>query len=534
MSPLFQIEKAISQNNYKLAINILEKKLLSETANDLYFYLLGKCYLQIKNYESSYNNFQKAVAINPYGAYKNEIYSIALNELAISGFIKSGRKKIILDMYDRESVHARALYPFADTYFIDNINKCDKPDYFIVANWLSPSHPVYEQIDTLQCPVVSMIVDRVIHSEEHIRANLIYSDIVFVMENYSVNLYEKQGFKNVFYLPCAGSVGYDPLIYPKLNLEKIYDVIFLGNTSNSPIYTKRRKILDKLEKLKYKYNILVKEVSNYDEYWILMNQSKIILDHTIDSQGLNYRMFQALGIETLCMVEENSMVSELYNDQEIVMYNENNFESLIEYHLKNDLERKTIAHNGYLKTINNYTHADMFKLVLDQLDKNRYILPSQKSDYTGQRLLLNKGITKHYQNKHSEALELFYQLDESIEKSNNIMVQLINICIKENQDLDKEIKDIFLNYPDDLIINFNYYLYLKFIKEITISDFAYILNLKSEYAGLIFLPVKNKYFYDNFKFGQGEIIFKYGIDSKDYIYQFNLLAKEFYSNFSYC
>lgn len=532
MSSLFQIEKIISQNNYRLAINILEKKTSEEQNNHLYFYLLGNCYYQIKEFQKAYFNIQKAVNIQPYGIYKNIPYSKLLNELAVSGLVDTGRKKIILDSYDKESVHAIALYPLADVYFLDNMDVCMNPDYFIVPNWLSPYHPLYEKIESLNIPVVSMIVDRIIHAEEHVRANLIYSDIIFVMENYAVELYKRQGFTNVVYVPCAGSVGYDPLAYPKLGYEKTYDVVFLGNISASPIYTKRRKMLDKLESLKEKYNIVIKSVTDYEEYWNITNKAKIIIDHTIDSKGLNFRMFQAMGTGVLCFVEENDMVAELYeNNKDLVMYNLDNLESLLDYYLSNPEQREAIAANGNLKTINNCTHYHMFKMVIDKLEENNFVYPTQKKSYGLETFNLYKGVAKHYQNKFIEALEIFKKLNNSSEKSNNIMVQLIKLEESENINNQKEIDEIFNTYNNNLIITFNYILYLKYIKK----DSTYIKIIKElldnignydSSTGLIFLPVADKKFTDNFKFKQGDIIFKYGIDSKEYIKELHNIIKE--------
>ena len=56
-----------------------------------------------------------------------------------------------------------------------------------------------------------------------------------------------------------------------------------------------------------------------------MNQARIVIDATIDSKAINYRMFQAMGIGTLCFAEDdNHLVKELYNEDEIVFYNPEN------------------------------------------------------------------------------------------------------------------------------------------------------------------------------------------------------------------
>lgn len=532
MSSLYTIEKIINQKNYRLAINIIEKKITVEP-DPLYYYLLGTCYFNINDFQKAYENIKKAVDINPYGSYKNQVFSQLLNEIATSKQVKTDRKKIIIDINDRNSVHSISLYPIADVYFIDNMHLCNDPDYFLVCNWLSPYHPFYEKMETLNYPVISLIVDRLFHAEEHIKSNLIYSDIVVCMENYATDIFKKQGFSNVIYYPCAGSVGYDPLAYPDLNLEKKYDVVFLGNVSDSLMYKKRRMMLDKLESLKDKYKIIIKPVSDYNEYWNLTNSAKIIIDHTIDSRALNYRMFQALGIGSLCFVEENDMVSELYKDKEdIVLYNLENLEFLIDYYINNDDEREKIAKHGQFKTLNYYTHYHMMKGVLEKIESEDFKFPSQKKNFSLEKFLLYKGVTKYYQNKYEEALDIFKLINktEDAEIVNNIMVQLIKITESKNVDYSNKINEIYTKYKDYLLISLNYMLYLKYVKNINNKLIDSIETMKST-KGLLFLPNNDPKFVENYKVKHGKIIFEYGIDSNEYEHKYYDLIKDIFLDY---
>ncbi|MBC7472734.1 MAG: glycosyltransferase [Candidatus Sericytochromatia bacterium] len=528
MTSISKIEKIISQNNHRLALNILKSKIEQEPNNDLYYFILAKSYLYFKEYQQAFINFEKAVNINPYGFYntngQKQIYSLSLNQLSISGLVKTNRKKVIIETYDDLAVHPIGIYPLADCMTLNNINPDIKPDYYIIPNWLSPSHPILNTLDKFDYPVVSMIVDRLTYAEEHIKANLIYSDIIVCMENYAIDIYKNLGFKNVIYIPGAASIGFDPLSYPKLNLEKIYDVLFIGNINSPWVYKQRNKILKKLDSLKNKYNILITNVDDFNSYWTLMNQSKIIIDATIDSNALNYRMFQTMGIEALCFVEDdNTMVTELYKDKEdLVLYNIDNLDYLINYYLQNKEEYNRIAKNGYLKTINNYTHYHFLKHLMDKLALIDDF-SSQKKNFNQKKISMYKGVTSHYQNKHLQAIEFFSQLPEDHQALNNIFVEKICLFEKNNsEDLKHEITSIFTKNKDSFIISFNYICYLFYIQH----NYDYCLDLINTILntaqtgintlGLYYIPQIEQNIYEYFKYRHGEIIFSYGIESNNY------------------
>ncbi|MEK7432162.1 MAG: glycosyltransferase [Cyanobacteriota bacterium] len=537
-----KIEYLIDQQKFNLIINILNHE---QEKNDLSYYFLAKCYLLQENYLLAYENIQKAVNISPYGFYKNDIFSVLLNELSTCGKIETNRQKIIIDSYDKFSTHARAIYPFADCITLSELEKLNylKADYFIIPNWLSPSHPIYEKIEELNIPVISMIVDRIIHAEEHIKPNLIYADLIVCMENYAVELYKKQGFENVIYIPCAGSVGYDPYIYPPIKTEKKYDLVFLGNIKSNYtnyIYNNRKKILDKLEELQNKYNILIKSTPSYNEYVTLTSEARICLDSTIDSKALNYRVFQAMGMGVLCFSEDdNDMVKELYTDKkDLVLYNTDNLEILINYYLNNQEESNKIAKNGQIKTTQNYTHYHFIKQVIDEANKMD-LKKSQKKNLSQNTISMYKGIMYYYKKDYIKAISYFEKIinNNNNEKNNNIFVQ--KLCLYEenkSQELEFEINNIFKNNENNVLIAFNYYIFLFFIKKE--PDKNLIANIKSkleskqfDYTGLIFLPKNQPDFELFYKLNHGEIIFEHGINSEIFINNFYLLLLKIIETF---
>jgi hypothetical protein len=348
------------------------------------------------------------------------------------------------------------------------------------------------------------------------------------MEDYAVDLYKKQGFENVIYVSGAGSIGYDPYIYPPIHLEKKYDLVFMGNISSpisSYVYKKRTKIINILEKLKSKFNILIIPTPSYNDYITITAQAKISLDCTIDSGALNYRMFQTMGMGTLCFAEDdNSMVTELYNNEEdLILYNEDNLEYLIEKYINNNELSNKIAKQGQKKTLNNYTHYHFMKKVFDEVEKLD-LKSSQKRKLSNNCFNMYSGVIKHYKEKYEESIAFFDKIEEkSPEQMNNILVEKIYLYEKEASELLRdEIECIFDEYKNNLVVIFNYISFKKFItRENTdnlISIFFTLLdNNKNthDFSGLVYLPKESKELY-YFKYHHGELIFKYGINTKEY------------------
>lgn len=526
---LKKIQLTFEAKNYKLAISIIEKKLEEEPNNPLYYYLLGKCYLFLDNIPKAFILIEKAVFLNPYGSYKNDFFGEVLNKISVENGFRKELPNILIDSIPN-SVHSRALYPLANVYFPEDIGKV-KVDYILVPNWLSPYNTTIENLDEIDIPVVSMIVDRLIHAEEHLKGNYICSDLIITMENYSPEIYKKIGFENVIYVPCAGSVGYEPTSYPNLNLEKTYDVVFLGNIDDKYMYHKRNRIIKKLLSLSNKYKILVKPCGSYDEYWNLMNSSKICLDVTIDSKALNYRMFQAMGIGSLCFAEDdNDMVTELYNDKEdLVLYNEDNLDYLIDYYLKNEEERNRIALNGMKKTIEKYTHYHFMKMAIDEI-KNFKIQKSQKNTLSLEKIKLYKSVMFYFQNKYLKALEsLDFVSNENSEKINNEMVIKMRLYeLNKNELYLSQISYLYNKNSQNIVSIFNKLIFDKYILNLDIKELknTFLSNLSnksfSNKEGLVYIPQKQKEeLYDYFKYEQGQIVFEYGLDTE--LYYSNLL-----------
>lgn len=208
-----------------------------------------------------------------------------------------------------------------------------------------------------------------------------YFDIIFVNDAGHARNWKKMGANKVIVLPIS---AYNPKIHKKYSLsakEKqsyVSDICFVGSLTDN-----RQRILSKL--INYKLKIwgnfppgveLCRELIPYykgNAMGVKMakiyNSSKIALNiHEDMKYGGNLRTFEIPACGTLQIIDNFN--SKWYiNNKEIVQFkNVKDLKFKIDHYLKNTDERKSIAHKGYVKTINNHSFVDRFRLLFSQLE----------------------------------------------------------------------------------------------------------------------------------------------------------------------
>jgi spore maturation protein CgeB len=186
---------------------------------------------------------------------------------------------------------------------------------------------------------------------------------LFIGDSYEVNLYQKKGFNNIFYLPYAA-----PLIsYPSKN--KKYDVVFIG------VYNKQReRMFWKLRDLNFKIWGDTKWGSsrlaeNYMGRWLsyketlkTLGQSKIVVNyhqHRFPKNTmLNLRVYEALVSKTLLITDERIDLSHLFGiGREVVVYRTpRELRKKVSHYLSNTSERERIAVAGFKKVSSKHTY----------------------------------------------------------------------------------------------------------------------------------------------------------------------------------
>lgn len=241
-------------------------------------------------------------------------------------------------------------------------NEIWKTDLIIF--WKPEHEPIPIDIKKLNIPIIGIITDWSIELEA-ILDSIKYFDWIFT-DLKGVSILNKLGFNNVSYWTVG---GYVESLHKKLDdCKKIYDVVFIGNLNNT-LHNHRTKWLYRLSKLSNKYNIKIIGGVYGEEYVKIINQSKIVFNHSIRGE-LNMRSYETLACGSLLFQEEENLEISLYfkNKKEYISYSETDFEDLLEYYINNDIERENIANSGNL-TVQNHSYEKHFKNLLDLILK---------------------------------------------------------------------------------------------------------------------------------------------------------------------
>ena len=210
---------------------------------------------------------------------------------------------------------------------------------------------------------------------------------------YMFNKYKLEGIQNVFFTPF----GFNVNIYKKIEIDKKYDVSFVGGYS--PL---RKWIFTELKKQGIKVIVFGRgwgsEASwlSYDEMVLIFNQSKINLNlsNTTDSdfrflfwslkspkalkqlfllkknkeqiKGRHYEINACGGFQLSYFVPGLNLAYEI--DKEIAVYeNLISLPKILKYFLEDNELRETIANAGYVRSQKNHTAQNYLKVLVNKI-----------------------------------------------------------------------------------------------------------------------------------------------------------------------
>ncbi|MGA9293866.1 MAG: glycosyltransferase [Ignavibacteriaceae bacterium] len=231
---------------------------------------------------------------------------------------------------------------------LQSVSSNMKPDLFLWIESVASFIPI--NIKGSGFPTACYLIDSHLNLESHLNwAN--YFDFIFIAQREYLSEFKKSGFENVFWLP----LGADPEIHSKKNIEKTYDVGFVGSVSGH-LYQRRVNLLNKI-------NSIVKV--NYSRCWWnemaeFFSASKIVFNNSINND-LNMRLFEVMSTGSFLLTDtaSNSGQEEMFKDgKDLGIYNDDNIIDKVKYYLKNDIERETIAEHGrqIIHSAHTYSH----------------------------------------------------------------------------------------------------------------------------------------------------------------------------------
>jgi len=232
--------------------------------------------------------------------------------------------------------------------------------------------------------------------QKFVRHWIKYFNFFSTPDYYMFKLYEIEGFKNVIYSPF----GFNSAIYKKLNLDKTYDVSFVGGYS--PL---RKWIIRLIEKEGLKVNVFGRGWGKRGA-WIsqeqmveIFNRTKINLNlsnaiykgpdfllwslHSLKNikqlillkknkeqvKGRHYEINACGGFQLSYFIPGLNLIYEI--DKEIAVYEDiTHIPSLVKFFLKADELRNTIAGNGCKRSQKDHSAQTYMKRLVEHVLNN--------------------------------------------------------------------------------------------------------------------------------------------------------------------
>ena len=220
------------------------------------------------------------------------------------------------------------------------------------------------------------------------RYQALFVDCTFITQPDWIEKYYKDGIKNAFY-----SFSINTNLFRPMNLEKIYDVTFIGKPLKPRINQ-----LNFLIKNGINLKIFGRGWGNYPEFEKnylgaletedmikMINQSKINLSLLKNEYGkLHFKgrvlMFPSCKSFSLTEYFEKCL-KYFKNNKEIIMFkDDNDLLEKIKYYLKHEKEREKIAENSHLKVADSHNVLKDFKNLFKKIMENPEIFSAKRPE----------------------------------------------------------------------------------------------------------------------------------------------------------
>lgn len=189
-------------------------------------------------------------------------------------------------------------------------------------------------------------------------------NLVITTDKKGIERRKEEGFNNIL----LGQWGCNNYLCNKLNITKIYDVVFIGGCHGN-----RKELVEQLIKEGIKIKTFGRGWGNGNEGRIsqldlirIYNQSKIVFNMSFTSKmdriQVNSRDFEAPGCGSLLLTRDTDEIRECFMpDKEIITYKDvDDAVDKIKFYLMNDAEREKIAKNGYKRVMKDHTYENRF------------------------------------------------------------------------------------------------------------------------------------------------------------------------------
>lgn len=206
------------------------------------------------------------------------------------------------------------------------------------------------------CPTVWIEADTPQHHQWHAQRST-WFDFVFISQKDWVDYFRQNGNPCTYWLPFAC----DPDVHRHFPLPETYDLAFVGHYFCPP-YEDRARLL---KRLSARYQMNIASDVDYDEMARVYSQTKIVFNKS--TLGIfNIRPFEAMASGRLVFTDRvgNGLLDLFQDRKHLVIYDEDNLESLVDYYLEHPYERRAIALEGQREVREKHTYAHRVEFIL--------------------------------------------------------------------------------------------------------------------------------------------------------------------------
>lgn len=277
-------------------------------------------------------------------------------------------------------IHAEDILCFASEHYIDKIPQAEilynpTKDFQDILNQMPTNWQpdvviwwdlIYQSIPTgiVDCPYPSAVIIGDWNLGFLTTLNYVGAFDYILTDRHLHQLLQSQGYSHSYFWP---GFSFEPDKHYKMpEVEKTIDIAFIGNLDHN-VQRQRGAYLERIARLGQTYKVFIGGGIYGEDYTQLLNQSKIVFNHSIRKE-MNMRAYEAPACNALLFMEESNLEIQdfLPPDEACILYNTENLEDLLNHYLSHEDERARIANNAY-EIIQNYSYEKQFKSLIELL-----------------------------------------------------------------------------------------------------------------------------------------------------------------------
>ncbi len=215
-----------------------------------------------------------------------------------------------------------------------------QPDLLLC--WQPEAHPPPRGIEEVSVRTVALVSDWNVYYPV-LDKNLARFDVVLT-DKPGVAVFSSEYVSAHHVRPLYSQIA--PIHHP-YDVVRDIDVLFIGNL-NHAAHHERAFFLERLAKFSDRYRIVITTDVEGEAYGRLMSRARIVFNHSIRGE-VNLRVFETMACGAMAMLEESNLEArDWFTDaQDIVLYNESNFDERLAHYLEDRTAAERVARSGH-------------------------------------------------------------------------------------------------------------------------------------------------------------------------------------------